>query len=126
MADSFHEYRYVRHVPGEPRLRWFQSEYFELFVWFEEAGIPIAFRLCYDRGYQERAITWEKATARHRHDAVDSGDAVESHPRSPILVTHRRSIPAGVVERFRKTPGDIPAEVRQLVIDRLSAANSEE
>jgi hypothetical protein len=125
MAESFHEYRYVRHVPGEPRLRWFQCDYFELFVWFEEGDTPIAFRLCYDRGYQERAITWQRATGHLRHDAVDAGGSIESYAPSPILVTHRRSIPAAVIERFQRTPGEIPTEIRQLVTERLSTAQSE-
>ncbi len=121
MAESFHEYRYVRNIPGEPRLRWFQSDYFELFVWFEQDDTPIAFRLCYDRGYQEHAITWEKATGYLRHDKVDDGQAIESYPRSPILVRLTHSIPTGVIERFQQTPGEIPTNIRQLIVDRLGA-----
>jgi hypothetical protein len=124
MAESFHEYRHVRNVPGEPRLRWFLSDYFELFVWFEEGDTPIAFRLCYDRGYQERAITWQRSTGHVRHDAVDSGGSFESYDASPILVTDRHSIPSRVIERFKRTPGEIPTEIRQLVTERLSAALS--
>jgi hypothetical protein len=124
MAESFHEYRYVRNTPGEPRLRWFHSEYFQLFVWSENDDSPIAFRLCYDRGYQERAITWEKATGHIRHDAVDDGGSIESYPRSPILVAERRQIPAGVIERFQRTPGEIPDDIRRLVIDQLGAVKS--
>jgi hypothetical protein len=124
MAESFHEYRYVRNISGEPRLRWFHSEYFQLFVWSDDSDSPIAFRLCYDRGYQERAVTWEKATGHIRHDAVDDGGSIECYPRSPILVAERRMIPAGVIERFERTPGEIPVEIRQLVIERLGTTKA--
>jgi len=124
MAASFHEYRYVRQTPGEPRLRWFQCDFFELFVWFEEEN-PIAFRLCYDRGYQERAITWEKATGHIRHEAVDEGSGtIETHRPSPVLVPHQHSVPAQIIEQFKNTPGEIPAEIRQLVFERLDYLNS--
>jgi hypothetical protein len=119
MAESFHEYRYVRTIPGEPQLRWFQSDYFQLFIWSENNS-PIAFRLCYNRGYRERAITWEKATGHIRHDAVDDGESIESYPRSPILIAQRHAIPAGVIERFQRTPGEVPFEIRQLVIEQLT------
>jgi hypothetical protein len=124
MAESFHEYRYVRNTPGEPRLRWFQSDYFQLFVWSEDDTSPIAFRLCYNRGYREHAITWEKATGHVRHDAVDDGETIESYPRSPVLIAQRRAIPGGLIERFQQTPGEIPIEVRQLVIERLVRGES--
>jgi hypothetical protein len=122
MAESFHEYRHTRQAPGEPRLRWFQCDYFELFVWFDDADAPLAFRLCYERGYsQERAITWEKASGRIRHDAVDGGGSIGSYAPSATLVAHCNSIPAKVIERFRQTPGEIPTEIRQLVIGQLEA-----
>jgi hypothetical protein len=125
MAESFHEYRHVRQTPGEPRLRWFLSDFFELFVWFEEDH-PIAFRLCYDRGYQEHAITWEKATGHIRHEAVDSGGGtIESHGPAPILVSRQHSIPSRVVERFQNTPGEVPEEIRHLVLEHLSTVKSE-
>jgi hypothetical protein len=50
---------------------------------------------------------------------VDSGGTIESYAQSPILVAHRHSIPAKVIERFRQTPGEIPADIRQLVIGQL-------
>lgn len=125
MAESFHEYRHVRQTPGEPRLRWFLCDYFELFVWFEEE-YPVAFRLCYDRGYQQRAITWEKATGHIRHDAVDDGaGTIESQRATSVLVPHRHSIPQRVVERFQRTPGDVPPEIRDLVVERLATPKAE-
>lgn len=124
MAETFHEYRHVRQAPDTPRLRWFHSEFFELFAWFAEEEL-IAFRLCYDRGYQERAITWEKATGHILHNTVDSGGgAIESHSPAPTLVQQQNSIPPRVVERFQKAIGEVPPDIRQLILENLGSVKS--
>jgi hypothetical protein len=122
MVEAFHEYLHVRQVPGEPRMRWFLSDYFELFVWFGDDELPCAFRLCYDRSYQEHAITWERNKPNLRHQAVDDGESSLHYARSPIVAGAGAPFPASIVDRFDATVGEIPDELRALVLRELRAA----
>lgn len=41
--------------------RWFQDDYFDLFVWQERAGDIVQFQLCYERDTRrERALDWKR------------------------------------------------------------------
>ena len=48
----------VRQDSAETRRRWFQDEFFDLFVWQSRSGEFVAFQLCYDIKSNERAISW--------------------------------------------------------------------
>jgi hypothetical protein len=124
MPEALREYRYVHQAPGEPRLRWFLSDYFELFVWFDDDELPCAFRLCYDRGYQEHAITWERNKPRIRHQAIDDGKTPVCFPRSLIIAGASAPFPKSITDRFGAASGEIPKEIRALVLDELRAAHT--
>jgi hypothetical protein len=51
----------VRQDSDRGLRRWFQDEYFDLFVWLDAAGAPLAFQLCYNRNHGEAAITWNSS-----------------------------------------------------------------
>jgi len=74
--------------------RWFQDDYFDLFVWQDAAGRTIAFQLCYDRNRGEGAISWSEDQG-FTHARVDSGEQAQKHGMSPILRA------SGVVPYFR-------------------------
>ncbi len=64
--------------------RWFQDESFDLFVWQDAGGRPIAFQLCYDRANAEGAIDWSEAHG-FAHARVDGGTNQPKYGMSPIL-----------------------------------------
>ena len=64
--------------------RWFQDDYFDLYLWHDASGEPIGFQLCYDRNRKEGAITWDRV-AGFGHDRVDNGEHIARHPMTPIL-----------------------------------------
>ncbi len=113
------EYRDVRQVAGEPARRWFGDPVFDLIVWLDEAGATIGFQLCYDKGLDERALTWtEKSGFSHRR--VDDGESMpEKRKRTPVLV------PDGVVDaellarRFSGESGGIDAEIVDFVVAKI-------
>jgi hypothetical protein len=49
----------VQQVAGEPPRRWFFSHQQDLWVWFGEDGVPVAFQLAYGKYRDERAIRWK-------------------------------------------------------------------
>ena len=89
--------REIHGLGDEARLqrRWFHDEYFDLFVWQDEAGSVVRFELCYGAGASERALVW-LGGERFFHDG-GPGDA------------------EALLQRFERAGSDLPADVRREV-----------
>jgi hypothetical protein len=115
----------TRQVPGEPRRRWFASPDFDLIVWCDTAGAPIAFQLCYDKGRAEHAITWEPSTGL-LHNAVDDGEFHIGlrYKATPVLAPDGAFQLDRIAERFAAESRDLPPDIAAFVIARLDGGRS--
>jgi hypothetical protein len=100
------------------RRRWFENDYFDLFVWQDLSGAFTKFQLCYDVERNERALVWSRFGGFH-HDGVDHGEGEPGHPQTPILVPDGKLDSGTVVPRFEREAADIPAEVREFVLAKI-------
>jgi len=110
----------VRQRTGESRRRWFYDDYFELVVWFREAGAITQFELSYDLDRDWRAIRWKEGTA-CTHYRVDDGEDRPHRNAAPMLRTTSGGPPDEVFTRFaaRCSPGGLEAEIGEFVVGRL-------
>ena len=60
------------------KRRWFESDYFDLFIWQDPSGDFVRFQLCYDVELHERALVWNTAEGFY-HDGVDHGEGRPRH-----------------------------------------------
>ncbi len=113
------EYPKVRQEGGANRRRWFQDDGMDFIVWYDPAGPPKGFQICYqgmDR--QERALTWRTGRG-FSHARVDSGDLRPDKNLTPILVKDGAVPWAFVRDEFvRRGAGLVPA-LRDLVLGAL-------
>ena len=113
------EYRHVRQVAGEPPRRWFGDSYFDLIVWLDEAGGPAGFQLCYDKGNEERALTWTVDSG-FIHRRVDDGESLlEKRKRTPVLVADGVVDSDRLARRFTEHCGKIEPEIVTFVDRKL-------
>jgi hypothetical protein len=109
---------------NDPALtrRWFQSDYFDLFVWSDPDATVLMLQLCYDLRRNERAITWKKDIG-FFHDGVDDGEGSGPHGSggnaTPILVANGPYDAEKVNSRFMRESADMPVELRKLVLSKL-------
>lgn len=113
-----YEIKDVRQQPEELRKRWFTDEYYDLFVWYGEDGEISSFQLSYDKGRNERALTWTRKGG-FRHTGVDSGEDSPIDSMSPILVADGLFDSAAEAERFHAESGEIDPQVSRFVYSRL-------
>src|SRR4051812_39799865 len=100
MGATLHENLFVRQTAGEPHLRWFRSEYFDLFLWQDEKEAMCRFQLCYDLTGDEHALTWVRDTNALTHHSVDDGEEPGEYGASPILCEARKPPPPELSDRF--------------------------
>ena len=122
MSAELYEISFVRQTDDEPHLRWFQSDYFDLFLWDDEFGALCGFQLCYDRGYDEHALTWMRESTTLTHHAVDDGERSFRHGASPMLHKAQQAPPRHVAERFCAASDSIPNIARDLIQRVLAEA----
>lgn len=111
----------LRQIEPGARRRWFQSEYFDLFTWQDEAGEFTMMQLCYDLRRKERALTWKRDVG-FIHDGVDDGEGSGPHGTgngTPILVANGPYDPEKVNARFMKESADLDIELRKFVLGKL-------
>jgi hypothetical protein len=102
------------------KRRWFESDYFDLFIWQDLSGAFVGFQLCYDVELNERALVWNRAEGFY-HDGVDHGDGGPGNGlgQAPILVRDGKFDAGTVVPRFEREAVQMPADVRDFVLAKM-------
>jgi len=111
------EIKNVRQIPGEGYRRWFTDSEMDLIIWYDNDEIT-GFQLCYEKGQQEKALTWYK-DAGYTHDTVDDGDRPYQGKMTPILVPDGFFDATRVSEQFRERAEKIDKELADLVVEKL-------
>ncbi len=110
----------VKQVPGEPLRRWFTDDFFDLIIWVNEIGEIVGFQLCYDKNFDQHAITWKKQTG-YMHNKVDDGENKPGKYKSAAIL-----IPDGtfdfkkIVEKFKCNCEEIDSKVTSFVYSKLN------
>lgn len=119
----------VKQVHHEPARRWFASDDMDLIVWLDAAGAITGFQLCYDKRDHERAVTWHHDQPL-AHARVDDGENVGAgrgqarHKQTPVLVPDSALPLPEILASFAEESADLPASVRQTVLQQLGAGNT--
>lgn len=105
-------------LPGTNR-RWFQDEYFDLWVWETPDEMIEAFQLCYDRQGTERLVSWRKQHG-FDHLAVDFGGSDHtSHAQTAILKADGTFPMREVWRRLLIASRPIPRDIRYFLFEKL-------
>ena len=107
------------------RRRWFASDSLDLIVWYDISGATLGFHLCYDKQRDERAITWSVEEGLS-YALIDDGEAdLSRHKASPILMIQPGLLDdrGRVTELFKSSYADVPADIVEFVIGKLSQAD---
>ena len=114
------EIPYIRQIEGEPRRRWFEDEYFDLIVWFDQDGAILEFELCYDKTKVQRALRWE-GPEQYSHFRVDDGEHHAGRGKaSPILLRDTRFDREKVLRRFELESGSLEESIARLVHEKIA------
>lgn len=101
------------------RRRWFQDDFFDLFVWQSPATAIVGFQLCYDiQSQQERVLSWRAASG-FSHNRIDTGEATPFKNMAPILVADGRLPIEEVLPGFVERSGSIDRAISEFIANKL-------
>ena len=106
--------------PGLLR-RWFQDDYFDLFVWLTPQSALRAFQLAYERTRRERVLEWSSEHG-FRHNRVDSGERLPRANMTPLLVRCGACPVRLVAREFDRRSAQLEPHLRDLILLKLRYA----
>ncbi len=115
----------LREIPvspteNEPAKRWFTDANTDLFVWVDDDGQIEKFQICYNKGKDEHALSWNREQG-FSHHAVDDGEQkVMKMKKSPILVQDGL-VDAATINRIVTEQGcELPAFIYNFILHQLN------
>lgn len=113
-----------------PKRRWYQSDYFDLFVFYYRHSVRadakadrefVGLQLCYDIRRNQRTLEWKKESGFHHHRVKKGGDTLSDHGASASLLEKGGDFDSNaVIGRFMAESEGLPAIVRKFVMERLA------
>ncbi|HEY4372810.1 MAG TPA: hypothetical protein VGN52_12860 [Burkholderiales bacterium] len=126
----FREITVTKQAESGPKRRWYQSDYFDLFVFYyrhsERADVHaerefVAIQLCYDIRRKQRSLEWKKESGFSHHRVDKGGDTLDDHGASASLLEKGGEFDANaVIGRFMRESEGLPPLVRKLVMEKLA------
>ena len=114
----------VRQDDARLRRRWFQDEFFDLFVWTGTCGEVTAFQLCYDRLRHERVLAWSESGG-FIHRRIDDGEHTPVKNMAPIMVADGAFPGARIAAEFENRDASLEQDLRHFVRARIREADSQ-
>lgn len=118
LNTMLNEIKNVKQFEDEGPRRWFNDDYFDLIVWYSHEGEIEGFQLCYDKGHNERALTWRKTNG-YSHDGIDDGEIAGEAKMTPVLVADGLFDKDSIGTRFLKAAKNIDPVVTGFVYDKI-------
>ena len=109
----------IKQKEGGPKRRWFSDSSLDLYVWYGNENEITQFQICYDKGSNERALSWSKETGISHH-AIDDGESRAMHMKStPILIDVKDSDTVRVGIMFEKLAANIEYGVVSFILEHI-------
>lgn len=103
--------------PGVQR-RWFQDDYFDIFIWQAADGRFSGFQLCYDLPVKERVLSWRESSG-FAHHRIDGGESTPFKNMTPIMVADGELPLSDVRTELEKRTGTLEAGLRDFLLLKL-------
>jgi hypothetical protein len=126
----FREITVAKQAETGPKRRWYQSDYFDLFVFYFRHGERadakadrefVGLQLCYDIRRNQRTLEWKKDAGFSHHRVNKGADTLSDHGASASLLEKGGTFDAGaVLNRFMRESEGLPPIVRKLVMEKLA------
>ncbi len=98
--------------------RWYQDEFFDLYVWQRADGTLTGFQLCYDLRGRERALSWRLKHG-FSHSRVDHVHVTGRMSGTPLLAGAAHFPHRLVRLRFEAAAAPLDPAVRRFIIDKM-------
>jgi hypothetical protein len=112
------EIKYVKQIPGEPRKSWFSDDFFDLFVWFDDADGITAFQLSYGKPSSEKMLTWNRRSGLG-HSRVDDGEPGQAKFKAAPILVRDGPVADSLAEDFRNASKTLDPRLIEFITKKI-------
>ena len=112
------EIRDVKQYEDEDKRRWFTDDYWDLYVWINKQDEITGLQICYDKSFNEHALTWRRGSG-FTHTKIDDGERNPTSHMAPILVRDGLFDKDKLAKRFKADSAKIDPKVAKFVLSRI-------
>lgn len=112
------EYHLTQQTSEQAYRRWYQDEYFDLFVWQDESEKITSFQLCYDRSGEERVLVWDNERG-FEHYQIDDGEFSPCKNMAPVFLSPTSFSRSEVIPQFDRASIMIIPAISQFIMQKL-------
>lgn len=126
----FREITVSKQADKGPKRRWYQSEYFDLFIFYYRHSARadskadrefVGLQLCYDIRRNQRTFEWKKEGGFSHHRVNKGGDTMSDHGASASLLERGGDFDSqAVLGRFMREADGLPPIVRNFVMEKFT------
>lgn len=113
-----------------PKRRWYQSDYFDLYIFYIRHGARmdkhadrefVGLQLCYDIRRNQRTLEWKQTGGFSHHAVKKGGDTLDDHGASAALLQKGGVFDAEkVIDRFMRDSPGLPGQVSTFMMKKLT------
>ena len=109
----------VKQIADEPRRRWFASATLDLFLWYDDDENIIQFQICYDKGPEEKALTWHHQKGTSHHSVDDGENQTFRMKGTPIMINDGEFNVEEIALRFEELADNLEYKTVQFVLSYI-------
>ena len=95
--------------------RWFEDDFFDLIVWYDQRQEIFGFQLCYEKSRDEHALTWREDRG-YGHHRIDTGEQTVWETSAPLLIAAGPFPRQDIIESFVERSTAIDSKVVRYVL----------
>ena len=126
----FREITISKKSEGGPKRRWYQSDYFDLYIFYVRHSERmdkhadrefVGMQLCYDIRRNQRTLEWKKEEGFSHHAVQKGGDTMSDHGASAALLQKGGTFDSQkVIDLFMRDSGSLPGQIKTFVLKQLT------
>ena len=126
----FREITISKKSEGGPKRRWYQSDYFDLYIFYLRHSERmdkhadrefVGMQLCYDIRRNQRTLEWKKEEGFSHHAVQKGGDTMSDHGSSAALLQKGGTFDSQkVIDLFMRDSGSLPGQIKIFVLKQLT------
>lgn len=118
LEKMLYEIKGVKQNPDEDKRRWFtDNEFWDLYIWQNNKSEITGMQLCYNRSFNERALTWFK-NRMFNHTKVSQGEGYRNS--TPILVADGNLDKKIISKKFKEDSQNLEKKIVNFVLKKIS------
>jgi hypothetical protein len=111
----------LKQSDGSSKSRWFTSEEYDIYVFFNASNEPTGFHFCYEKQKNEKILIFDESNG-YQHAGIDNGEREPGRLKAtPVLVPDGSFDKISALSTFRALSENMDPGIRDYITKTIEA-----